>query len=665
MINSLMIFCRSRWTLSLKSTATLVACVGLTTGQVCVALTAQSGSAVNMGSINVGGSRTATVVFTFQTGGELNSTQPYTVVTQGLPGLDFTDASGSTCAANINYTTGATCSVKVKFSPKFPGGRYGAVNLYGSLGKIFATAYVCGVGTGPQVNFLPAVQSTLLFTGLSEPATIVACDSGNLYIADRANQRVLKATVDNGTFTQTTVADSSSDGLGQVFSIAVDGSGIVYVVDQDNRRLLKETPGPGGYIQSEIISPDSAYAVAVAVDGSGNVYFTDDNASHGGVLKLRLSGGAYTQSTIASVDLAENLAVDESGNVYYDDGFGNVWKLTLSGSDDYTPSSVVTDVSHPEQIAVDASGDVYVAQMFGNSVVEETPSGNGYTQSTVLNTGLHYPEGVAVGESGNIYIVDTYNDRVLRLEVAQPPRLTFAATVDGSISSDSPHTVTLTNTGNAALKFPVPGSGDNPSISSNFTLDSSSAADCPLTSSASSAPGVLAAGTSCLLPISFEPKSPAYGYVNGALKITDNNLNAAFAGDALQAIQITGRVPGAPPFGNLASPVDSVTGTNPVSQADSVKISGWVADPVDHAPMSNVAVYIDGTAEGKPTLGIAKQVVADEYGSADLDSGYQMLYPAASLSVGVHTVTVIAIDSGGNSKTFGPVSFMVSAAPAS
>jgi hypothetical protein len=77
--------------------------------------------------------------------------------------------------------------------------------------------------------------------------------------------------------------------------------------------------------------------------------------------------------------------------------------------------------------------------------------------------------------------------------------------------------------------------------------------------------------------------------------------------------------------------------------------------------MSNVTVYIDGTSVGKPTLGLARPAVASEYGSADLDSGYQILHSAASLAVGTHHVTVTAIDSDGYSRTFGPVSFTVTA----
>jgi len=62
--------------------------------------------------------------------------------------------------------------------------------------------------------------------------------------------------------------------------------------------------------------------------------------------------------------------------------------------------------------------------------------------------------------------------------LATPPSLSFASTRVGSTSSDSPQTLLLQNIGNAALSFPAPGTGNNPSISTNFVLGGSST--CPL-----------------------------------------------------------------------------------------------------------------------------------------------------------------------------------------
>jgi hypothetical protein len=115
------------------------------------------------------------------------------------------------------------------------------------------------------------------------------------------------------------------------------------------------------------------------------------------------------------------------------------------------------------------------------------------------------------------------------------------------------------------------------------------------------------------------------------------------------------------PFGGIGEAVDSTTMSGVVAQSDSLLMKGWVADPQDGAPLSNVKVYIDGTLAGTPTMGIARPDVAAEFGTAYTNSGYQLVYSAASLVIGAHQVTVVAVDSGGRSKTFSPVAFTVAA----
>ncbi len=147
-------------------------------------------------------------------------------------------------------------------------------------------------------------------------------------------------------------------------------------------------------------------------------------------------------------------------------------------------------------------------------------------------TGLDSPLSVAVDGRGNVYIADTYHRRYLKEDFSDPPSLIFTTT------NNSPQTVTVENVGNAPLVFPVPSAGTNPSISGNFTLDSSAATACPLVSAGSSAPGTLAAGASCTLAIS--PSS--VGTFSGSLVLTDTNLNASGPAFATQTIPLTSMI---------------------------------------------------------------------------------------------------------------------------
>jgi hypothetical protein len=98
--------------------------------------------------------------------------------------------------------------------------------------------------------------------------------------------------------------------------------------------------------------------------------------------------------------------------------------------------------------------------------------------------------------------------------------------------------VTVLNSGNAILSFPVPSDGTNPNISANFTLDSSAGSACPLANAGGSTAGTLYAGASCELSISFEPAFG--GPLTGSLVLTDNALNQTTPNYATQTISLNG-----------------------------------------------------------------------------------------------------------------------------
>ena len=116
------------------------------------------------------------------------------------------------------------------------------------------------------------------------------------------------------------------------------------------------------------------------------------------------------------------------------------------------------------------------------------------------------------------------------------------------------------------------------------------------------------------------------------------------------------------PVGNLDQAIDSTTGKTTIPQNDSLFLSGWAADPLDGAPLSNVKAYIDGNLIGTPTLGGARPDVAAAYSSAYTNSGFSLTYAPSSLSIGSHNVTVVAIDSTAKSTTFGPIAINVTTA---
>ncbi len=138
------------------------------------------------------------------------------------------------------------------------------------------------------------VQSIITTSSLNQPSAIAVDASGNLYISDSDNARVLKETLSGGTYTESTIAN----GVTQIAGVAVDSNGNVYFVDHGTNRVLKETLSGGTYTQSVVPTSALSFAFGVAVDLSGNVYVVD--AGNSRVLKETLSGSNFSESTIGS-----------------------------------------------------------------------------------------------------------------------------------------------------------------------------------------------------------------------------------------------------------------------------------------------------------------------------------------------------------------------------
>jgi streptogramin lyase len=151
------------------------------------------------------------------------------------------------------------------------------------IGLAVLVGVVCPVSHAQTAHFSGA--ETVVPTGsLNQPEAITADASGNIYISDSDNARILKLTVAGGTYTETVVAT----GTIQVAGVAVDSNGNVYFGNGGTGQIIKETPSGSGYTESLV--PTSALSAigGLAVDSSGNVYVVD--IGHDRVLKESSSG---------------------------------------------------------------------------------------------------------------------------------------------------------------------------------------------------------------------------------------------------------------------------------------------------------------------------------------------------------------------------------------
>jgi sugar lactone lactonase YvrE len=295
-------------------------------------------------------------------------------------------------------------------------------------------------------------------TGLNLPMDIAVDSLGNLYVADRNNNRVVRfnkpfGTVDVATgagdrtadgvfgqidFVTGTVGNGGVDKLNAPRGLTVDSSNNLYVADTSNSRVLRyanantvTTPGPS----------------AVGVFGQPN--FTGFG-----------NGTSATNLTVPTgrvLDGANNLYVGDGGNsrvVRYANAntvtapgpsavgvFGQI-DFTVGTANQGGAASAST-LNGPTGLALDSSGRLYVSDNANNRVLRydaptaittSNPSvaatavlgqAGSFTTTTVNNGGvssqsLGSPAGLAFDTSGNLYVADSSNSRVLRFDAASP-----------------------------------------------------------------------------------------------------------------------------------------------------------------------------------------------------------------------------------------------------
>jgi hypothetical protein len=629
--------------------------------------TLSAAAQTNLGSVNVGSSATTAVTVTLPSGGTLGTVS---VVTQGEPNLDFTDAGGDTCATGTLYAANATCTVNVTFKPRFAGVRYGAVVLANSTG-ILATEYLQGLGLGPQVTFQPATQSNLFTSaGASVEAWGATADgNGNLYLDTYSNQIVKETPLSSG-YIQSLVADVVNQ-YSFFSSMTVDGAGNVIFNNQADSSIVKESLNAGVYTSSTIYSYDQSsftdYAADVAVDGSGNVFILDPI---GNLIEEKPTGNTYSQSIILSGFPSYDcgIAVDGHDNIYVtivpapNPGQG-IMELSPS-STGYTYSYIFPNLPAVYTVFVDGLGNIYFSNSY--QTFEEFLSGS-YNQKIIDSAGyLTTADG-----AGNLFSAGGPSI-VEKIDNADPPSLSFAPTVKGATSTDSPQTVTVTNFGNEPLNITAV------AYPSDFPEAAGTVGDC--------VPGIsLAVNGACTLTIDFTPiaapGSTTPNNLSESVSITTNTLNttATQQNIAVSGLESINQPAPAPvlslPSGNYTSQDFTVNASDAVQGATiyyTVSNDYYGSSPI---PTTSSSVYsakypIDVSFSGVSSITVEAMATAPGYlvnspvtTATYTYSDFIINVSPSSLSGASGTATVTITPANSNGFPY-PVNFSCSAPPA-
>jgi sugar lactone lactonase YvrE len=495
------------------------------------------------------------------------------VLTQGIANLDFTFAPGGTCSTDTVYSVGQSCTVNVSFDPQAPGARNGAVELVDNEGDVLGTAYLPGIGYGPEIAFEPGTQSTLPNFpegGYSAPLGVTVDAALDVYVVDTLNNRIIELPWTGASYG--TAVKLPTIALNQPSAVAIDGSGNLFIADTKNNRIVEELWTGSSYgtqvtlDQTGLPDPDG-----IAVDGNGNVYFADGLDQK--LVELPWTGAGYgapvTIAQATGLHSPHGVAVDAGGDVFIADSDNSrVVELPWTNSGFGTEVVVATGLFYPEAVVVDGGGNAYIGNTDAGTVVMVPFSDSSFGNPITLPISVRNSNGVAVDQSGNVYVADATNSDVVELNVSNPPALSFASTNVDSTSSDSPKTVNVYNIGNIDLYFNA--EDNNPVYPINFPENNNDENLCQEDNS-------VRPGSNCDVNVNFTPTTG--GNLSGFVVLSNNNLNQE---EATQSISVQG-------IGIAAIGAQVINFTQPAS-------------PVTYASGLTVQLVATGGASGNPVV---------------------------------------------------------------
>lgn len=259
---------------------------------------------------------------------------------------------------------------------------------------------------------------------LYQPGGVTIDNSGNVYIADTNNNRVLY--YPSGQTTATRVygqpdfvsngGGTSATSLSTPMGVAIDSTGNLYVADLNNNRVLYF---PSGQTTATRVygQPDfSSYSANQGGSPSANTLF------HPWKIAVDSLGGLYVADT------------NNNRVLYYPTG--QTTAMRVYGQPDFVSNSAnqgksspsATTLNGPTGVTVDSASGVYISDnsnqrvlyysvgsttasvVFGQpDFVSNNPNQNENVSAYTLNN----PQGITVDGNGGLYIADAVNTRIL------------------------------------------------------------------------------------------------------------------------------------------------------------------------------------------------------------------------------------------------------------
>jgi sugar lactone lactonase YvrE len=254
--------------------------------------------------------------------------------------------------------------------------------------------------------------------GLSAPTGVAVDGAGNVYIADTGNSRIVEVPVISGVLSTTgqivLVASGTSiagSALSSPAGVGLDATGNLYIADTGNNRILF-LPQSSGWNVDAASTLGSGFSgpLATAVSATGAIYIAD--SGNGKIFTIPYPSPSAPLALVATgYDDPSSLAVDPAGNLFVvEKGSSEVLRIPET-SGNLVPASAIniTDgIAAPYGVALDPTGNLYITDDVNAAAywVSRTNADVSFGDTTPGTTGN--PVIVFVENSGNQVLTTAY-----------------------------------------------------------------------------------------------------------------------------------------------------------------------------------------------------------------------------------------------------------------
>jgi sugar lactone lactonase YvrE len=159
-----------------------------------------------------------------------------------------------------------------------------------------------------------------------------------------------------------------ASGFSNPNAIALDSTGNLFVADMGNNRVMKVAPG--GMSATVLATGITPFGLALNPAGT-TLYASDLNAQE--VYQMPTDSPA-TPTPLAAVSFASGLAVGPDGTIYVGSYTTNSVRAIPAGGG--TPTLYASGISAPYGLTVDPAGDLFVSG-FADGTIYRVPAGGG------------------------------------------------------------------------------------------------------------------------------------------------------------------------------------------------------------------------------------------------------------------------------------------------